>query len=206
MSKPLLVALTGGVGSGKSEVARVLRSHGASVVSGDELGRRAFHEFPYLLDDIRARFGDAVFHLDGTLDRKALGRRVFSDPANAKWLTDLTFPAIHRLWRQEVSQATTAVVVLDAALIFEWGIEGEFDLVVTVYVDPAVAQTRLERSGRLSTEEFRFRSAAQIAPELKAARAHMVLDNSGTDSDLAENVATLYRQTIIPRIKSGDEC
>lgn len=197
MTKPFLIGLTGTIGTGKSTVAAEFRRLGAHVVVGDELGRRALEESPGLLERIRERFGLAVFERDGKLNRAALGRIVFADREQSRWLTDLTFPRIHDLWRQSViMDCSVDVLVFDAALIFEWGIESEFDLIVLVTASPQRVLERLEAVGKFSREEAEMRMAAQLTTAEKEKKAHVVIRNDGTPEQLRQAVRELWRNRI----------
>ena len=201
----LLVGLTGGVGVGKSTAARVLAELGAQVVSGDELGRRVLEGSPEMLAEVRARFGDEVFEADGTLRRRALGERVFSGRENARWLTERTFAGIHRLWRATAARAEREVVVFDAALIFEWGIEREFDLILSITASRDHILRRLNREARLTPVEIESRLAAQIPPADKARLAHMHLTNDGTIEDLENAIRDIWCTRIAPELQKRRE-
>lgn len=201
----LLVGLTGGVGVGKSTAARVLAELGAQVVSGDELGRRVLEGSPELLADVRARFGDDVFEADGTLRRRALGERVFAGREHARWLTERTFAGIHRLWRETAARAEREVVVFDAALIFEWGIESEFDLLLSITASRDHIQRRLHREARLTPAEIESRLAAQIPPADKARQAHVEITNDGTIEELEDAIREIWRTRIVPELQKRRE-
>ncbi|MBU0507325.1 dephospho-CoA kinase [bacterium] len=201
MMQPFLIGLTGEIGVGKSTVARALAELGAEIVVGDELGRSALEESLAILTRIRERFGGEVFATDGSLNRRALGKRVFSAAEDARWLTELTFPGIHALWREQVSRSRTDVLVLDAALIFEWGIEREFDLIVLVSADSESVLHRIERSGRLSRQEIQSRVAAQLSADVKRQKADIVLTNNGTFAELQHSVRELWQARIEPEIQ-----
>jgi len=195
----LLVGLTGGIGTGKSVVADVFREFGAVMVSGDELGREVLESSPELLDAVRAQFGDDVFESDGTLDRRALGERAFASAESASWLTRLTFPGIYARWRKAAAQAD-GVAVFDAALVFEWRIEPEFDLVIVVSASREVVRERLVRANRLSPSEFEARFSSQTLPEEKARRAHVVIENNGSLERLRAEARRVWIERIEPEL------
>jgi dephospho-CoA kinase len=116
----MIIAVTGGIGSGKSEFCNALADLGAGITVGDELGRKALETESSLLPAIRDRFGDGVFDSDGKLIRKALGDIVFSDPEAKRWLDVRIFPEIYRLMWEDVLQLRQSFkhVVVDAAMIF----------------------------------------------------------------------------------------
>ncbi len=204
----LLIGLTGGPGAGKSTVAEFLRAKGTGVICGDELGRRVLRRFPEIKEALRHRYGDAIFTASGRLRRRALGRLVFEREGEAAWLDALMFPRIHELLRRDIHRLsrTHPAVVVDAAMIFEWGIEKEFDLTWVVIAPPEVAEARMARSGRLSPEEIRTRLRAQIPPEEKARRANLVIHNSGDKKELKEAVNRAWWSKVMPRLtqKNGD--
>jgi dephospho-CoA kinase len=198
---PVLIGLTGGVGVGKSTAARVLAELGAEVVSGDELGRRVLENSPEMLAEVRARFGGEVFEADGTLLRRVLGELVFANREHARWLTELTFAGIHRWWREAVARSTREVVVFDAALIFEWGIEREFDLLLSITASPDHVLRRQSRAGRLTMEEIESRLAAQLPPANKARQSHVDITNDGTIEELEDAVRDVWHTRIAPELQ-----
>jgi len=193
---------------GKSTVAEFLRAKGAGVICGDELGRRVLRRFPEIKEALRHRYGDAIFTASGRLRRRALGRLVFEREGEAAWLNALMFPKIHELLRRDIHRLcrTHSIIAVDAAMIFEWGIEEEFDMICVVVAPPEIAEARMTRSGRLSSEEIRTRLRAQIPPEEKARRAHLVIHNSGNKKELREAVNRAWRSKVMPRLtqKNGD--
>jgi dephospho-CoA kinase len=200
--KPLLVALTGSIGVGKSTVAKFLAEHGAEIVSGDELGRHALEGSPENRAAVRERFGADVFNTDGALRRRELGQRVFASSDDAAWLTRLTFPVIHERWQDAVRRATSRVVVFDAALIFEWGIENEFEIVIVVAAARAAVVHRLDEQ-HLSPAESDARRHAQLDEAAKCARADIVVQNDGTLSDLRARIDQIWQTIIEPRLQKG---
>ena len=205
---PLLIGLTGGPGAGKSTVAEFLRAKGAGVICGDELGRRALRRFPEIKEALRHRYGDAIFTASGRLRRRALGQLVFTQRGEAAWLNALMYPKIYELLRLDIHRLsrTHSTIVVDAAMIFEWGIEAEFDLIWVVTAPREIAEARMVRSGRLSSEEVRMRLHAQVPPEEKVRRTHLVIRNSGSKKELREAVYRAWRSKIVPRLtqKNGD--
>jgi dephospho-CoA kinase len=200
----LLIGLTGGIGAGKSTVACVLHELGAEIVSGDELGRKALDESVELRAQVQEKFGDGVFSSDGTLNRRALGKQVFTDREHARWLTDRTFPEIHRRWIQTAAASAREVVVFDAALILEWGIEREFDFVVVVTAPRDAIIRRLNQEGRLTAQEIESRLAVQISPDAKAACANIHLINDDTVETLERKVRELWQTRILPELNNKE--
>jgi len=193
----MIIAVTGGIGSGKSEFCKSLAELGAGIILGDELGRRALETDSDLLPAIRERFGDKVFDAEGNLIRKTLGDIVFSNPAAKRWLDSRIFPEIHRLLWEEVLELrqTHRHVVVDAAMIYEWGIENDFDMVVVVLANPKHVRTNLARRDGFDENQIAVRIRSQIPPEEKAKHANVVIHNDGTLDDLrlkAREFWTIY--------------
>ncbi|MGZ8601337.1 MAG: dephospho-CoA kinase [Actinomycetota bacterium] len=189
----LLVGLTGGIGSGKSTVARMLAEHGAVVLDADALAREAVDPGTPGLDAVIARFGDAVLATDGSLDRTALAGVVFADDDARADLEAIVHPEVRRAIAETVAAHadTDDVVVVDSPLLIETGAHEAFPVVVvvTAAVDQRVA--RLVRRG-MAEDDVRARMAAQMPLEEKAGYADVVLDNDGALDDLEALVDRLW--------------
>lgn len=189
----LLVGLTGGIGSGKSTVARMLAEHGAVVLDADALAREAVDPGTPGLDVVIARFGDAVLATDGSLDRTALAGVVFADDDARADLEAIVHPEVRRAIAETVAAHadTDDVVVVDSPLLIETGAHEAFPVVVvvTAAVDQRVA--RLVRRG-MAEDDVRARMAAQMPLEEKAGYADVVLDNDGALDDLEALVDRLW--------------
>lgn len=192
------VALTGGIGAGKSTVAALLAKQGAEVVSGDELGRMVLDEDDSVREALLEQLGAEILNSDGTLNRKSIAALVFSDTRLTEWLTSLTFTGIYSRWKQSLQRSRAAVVVFDAALIFEWNVQCDFDLVVAVVSDTENAYARA--AGRFTLEDFERRIAAQLPADYKIANADFVINNDGSLDDLARQVIELWNKKILPLI------
>jgi dephospho-CoA kinase len=193
-----LYGLTGGIASGKSTVARTLRSLGATVIDADQLARDVVAPGQAAYDEIKARW-PAVFAADGTLDRKKLGEIVFSDAAARAELNGITHPRIAaesaRLL-QEASDQGAPLAFYEAALIVENGLDAGFDGLLVVSVSDDVQLARLRRRDSLGEAAARARVAAQFPLAEKVRRATHVLDNSGPAEDLRRAVESVYRQLL----------
>ncbi len=192
----LLVALTGNIASGKSEVARMLAGLGATVVDADELARKAVERGSPALAAIVGRWGRKILNPDGSLDRAALRGIVFADAAEREALNRIVHPEVRRLRDQAVAAARArgdAVLVADIPLLFEAGLEGEFDLVVLVDAPEEVRLERLLTRG-LGESEARRMMAAQLPAAAKRGRAGMVIDNSGSLEELRAAVERAWKE------------
>lgn len=191
----LRVGLTGGIGSGKSTVSARLAEHGAVVIDYDLLAREAVAVGSAALEQIRERFGDDVIAADGSLDRPALGSIVFADEAARRDLEAITHPAIRDLARAREEAAGDADVVLhDHPLLVEMGMAQSCDVVVVVDVPPDVQVARLMRDRAMTEDEAHARLAAQAGRDERRSAADVVLDNSGSLSDLEAAVDRLWNE------------
>lgn len=179
----MIIGLTGGIASGKSTVARRLESLGACVIDADKLGHRAYEPDTDAFRAVVETFGGDVVDADGRIDRKALGAKVFGSPDRLKQLTDIVWPEIGRLAAADIAAARardpSAIVVLEAAVLFEAGWERTVDEVWAIVVDPEVAVARACARDGLAPEDVRRRIDAQIGNDERRARADVVIDNSG---------------------------
>jgi dephospho-CoA kinase len=189
----LLVGLTGGIGSGKTTVARMLAKRGAVVLDADRLARDAVAPGTAGLDAVAARFGPAVIASDGSLDRAALAEVVFADDEARAALEAIVHPEVRLRIAEAVSAHadTDDVVVVDSPLLIETGEHERFEVVVVVTASIAERLARLEARG-MSEGDVRARVAAQMPLEEKAALADEVLDNDGSESDLEVQVDRLW--------------
>jgi dephospho-CoA kinase len=176
------VGLTGGIGSGKSEVARLLAGHGAVVVDADALAREAVAPGTEGLARVAAEFGADVLGADGSLDRPKLAQIVFADSDRLSALNAIVHPYVAR--RSAAIMAAVpadAVVVYDVPLLVENNLEQQYDVVVVVDVSPETQVDRLTRIRGMSEPEARARMAAQATQDERRAAADVVIDN---DADL----------------------
>ncbi len=183
----LVLGLTGNIGSGKSEVARVLARLGAVVIDSDRLARRAVQRGAPALDAIVQRWGVGVLRQDGTLDRAALRRIVFADPTERKALDAIVHPEVARLRDEQLAAARAEgerVVVLDIPLLFEAGLRGIVDRVILVDAPEDVRLDRLVRLRGLDAEEARRMMASQMSAAEKRQLADAVIENAGSLEDL----------------------
>ena len=189
----LRVGLTGGIGSGKSEVARLLREHGAYVVDSDVLAREVVAPGTPGLAAVVEEFGPAVLTDAGELDRPALAAIVFEDPEALARLNAVVHPLVGAAAAEAYARAPAdAIVVHDVPLLVETGMAPLFDVVVVVDAPDDVRVERLVRRG-LAEADARARIAAQATREVRNAAAHHVVANTGSLDDLRARVAELWR-------------
>jgi dephospho-CoA kinase len=195
----LRIGLTGGIGSGKSTVSRLLAERGAVIVDADAIAREVVEPGTPGLAAIVEAFGSAILAADGSLDRPALAAVVFAEPDERRKLDGIVHPLV-RARAVEVAAAAPpeAVVVHDVPLLAETGQASVYDLVVVVEADPETRVSRLVQRG-LTAEDARARIAAQATDEERRAIADVVLDNSGTPDQLAEQVDRLWAERVATR-------
>jgi len=192
----LRVGLTGGIGSGKSEVARRLAEHGAVLIDADVAARKVVEPGSPGLAQVAAAFGDEVLRPDGSLNRERLGEIVFGDPGLRAKLNAIVHPLV-REWMQEAERAAVqanddAVVVHDVPLLAESRGMAGFDAVIVVDVPPDLQLERLVSRRGMPAEQARARMAAQAGREQRLAVADIVIDNSGSLNDLDRRVAEVW--------------
>ena len=200
----LRVAVTGGIGTGKSHVIRLLRRRAVPTIDADQLARAAVQPGQPASDRLRDRFGTDVFAADGSLDRARLGRLVFVDTAARAALEALVHPPVRRAideWFRRCGACTNApFAVADIPLLFETARAGAFDHVVVVACNPATQLERVMARDGLPAAEVRRRIAAQLPIADKAARADVVVTTDGSFEETARQVACLCRS-----LAPGDE-
>lgn len=186
------IGLTGNVGSGKSTVAGLWRASGIPVVSADDLSRQAVLPGTAGLAAVRAAFGDGVIAADGTLDRARMRGVVFGDASARERLERILHPIIaaeRARWVEERRRAGERLVVSEVPLLFEKGLETDYDVVVVVDAPESVRRARLvEQRGMDAAEADRIMSA-QMDSARKRAAADYVIDNSGTAAELEREAA-----------------
>ncbi|MBM4184610.1 MAG: dephospho-CoA kinase [Gemmatimonadetes bacterium] len=186
------VGLTGNVGSGKSTVAELWSAAGVPVVSADDLSREAVLPGTPGLAAVRAAFGDGVLGADGTLDRTRLRAVVFQDAQARARLEGILHPLIAELrarWIDERRRAGDPLVVSEVPLLFERGLERDFDVTVLVDAPEATRLERLVHQRGIDASEARRIMAAQMDPARKRAAADHVIDNGGSRDHLEQEAA-----------------
>jgi dephospho-CoA kinase len=198
----LTLGLVGGIASGKSVVANILRDMGAVVLDADQAGHAVLRE-PDVIAELRKRWGDGILDSSGQISRREVAKIVFAagNEAQRKFLEDLTHPRIKAHLERELQEIHNSpepppVVVIDAALLFEAGWDRLCDKIL--YVD-APRDIRLERavSRGWSTEQFAAREAAQMPLVEKAARSHIVIRNARTLENIRDVLRLTWRHRLV---------
>jgi len=193
------VGLTGGVASGKSTVAAILESLGAVVVDADQLAREVVQPGTPGLAAVLEAFGPDLLAGDGSLDRPALGKVVFSDERARRRLEGILHPLIRaRAAEIEAEAGPDAVVVHDIPLLAETGQAAGFDAVLVVDVPVPTQIERMVADRGMSREDAEARVAAQASREDRLAVATYVVDNTGTREDLRDRVTEVFGLLVAP--------
>lgn len=200
----LLVGLTGGIGSGKSTVARMLEKRGAVVFDADVLARQAVAPGTPGFEKVVERFGPNVLAPGGGLDREALASIVFADPAARRDLEGIVHPEVRRMFAEGCQEYRDSdrVVVFSAPLLVETGMHTAFDLLIVVSAPVATQIERLMRDRAMPERAVQARIDAQLPLEAKAEVADVLVDNEGTLEDLEAQVDRLWRD-LEARARSG---
>ncbi|MDF1565074.1 MAG: dephospho-CoA kinase [Deltaproteobacteria bacterium] len=195
------IGLTGGIGSGKSTVARLLAERGAAHIDADQLAREVVEPGQPALAEIVEAFGPVVVDAGGRLRRDVLGARVFADPQARARLEAITHPRIRELAAARMREAEAAGhrhIVYEAALLVEVGLAATFDHLVVVSADEATQIERVMARDGCSEAEARARIAAQLPLAQKVAVADTVVDNTGTPEETARQVDALLARLETP--------
>lgn len=204
MVKPT-VGLTGGIGSGKSTVARMFQELGVAVLDADAIAREVVAPGTHGLAEIVEVFGPEVLSADGSLDRKKLGAIVFADAAARSKLNAITHPRIGLRSAErmtELAAGATPYVMYEAALLVENGIHRGFAALVVVSVPRAVQKARLMAREGIGEVEADARIDAQLPLDEKTKVADFVIDNAGTEAETQAAVARVHEE-LLARFAAG---
>ncbi|WP_109209317.1 MULTISPECIES: dephospho-CoA kinase [Microbacterium] len=193
-----LVALTGGIASGKSTIARRLAEHGAVVVDADQLVREVQQPGSPVLAAIADAFGDGMLRPDGSLDRAALGSRVFGDEAAIARLNAIVHPAVRaesaRRFAEAFAADPDAVVVYDVPLLVEARVGDPWQLIVVAHAPAAVRVRRLVELRGMTETDAAARIASQVSDEARLKVADVVIDTSGALADTEQQTDELWNR------------
>ena len=191
----LVIGLTGGIGTGKSEVSRILRDLGATVINADHVGHEAYTPQSQMWREVVAAFGEGILQPSGEIDRKRLGDIVFNEPGAMAKLNSIMHPRMAEMIRrqiEELREQDVKLVVLEAALMVEAGWSSMVDELWVTYAPEELVLERLRQRNNMSDEEIRSRISSQLPFEERARYARMVVHNSGSVAELREKVESLW--------------
>ena len=191
----LVVALTGGIGAGKTLAAQYFSDLGARVVDADQLARVAIERGSTGFDEVILRFGEVILH-DGDIDRKALAQIIFSDPQAKVDLEAIVHPRIRELFAKVVSDLQPEeILIYEIPLLAETGSAKNFDLIITVEADLEIRKDRLRKRGMFISEIER-RLANQASREEREVLADYVIINDGDEDQLLRAVENLWEELL----------
>lgn len=197
------IGLTGGIASGKSTVSEYLTSLGIEIVDADLLAREVLILYPEILSYLRETYGDLIFQ-EGVLDRRALGRIIFSDEQRKQEYLAVIMPKILHEARKRMEEAEGPLVVLDAALLFEEGLDEDVDVTITVYIPSELQLERLMNRDHLTPSEAVARIRNQMTLEEKKERSDYVIDNSGSREDTFKQMNEILKSLGFGEIKGNE--
>jgi dephospho-CoA kinase len=200
----LVIGLTGGIGSGKSEVARLLEAFGANLISADQVGHEAYTWKSEAWISVVEAFGEGVLQPNGDIDRQKLGTIVFSDPVEMDRLNNIMHPRMANIVEKKIDsfrENGSKVVIVEAAVLFEAGWESLVDEVWTVSAPIEMIVDRLKSRNGLSSDEARQRIASQMSTEERLNRSHAEVDNSGDVSALSNVVKILWENRVKAKVE-----
>ncbi|HVF52041.1 MAG TPA: dephospho-CoA kinase [Actinomycetota bacterium] len=197
----LVAGLTGGIGSGKSTFAALLSEHGARLVDADAIGRRALDPGKPAWHSVVDTFGDGVLGSGMNIDRSRLAAIVFEDDQKLAALNAIVHPVIMGRIAEELEtlRPTTEIVVLDAALIIETGLDAILDLLIVITTTPKLRESRLQHERGMTLDDIRARMGAQRPTEELVARADIHVKNDGTLEKLSAEAQRVWRELVARR-------
>jgi dephospho-CoA kinase len=193
----LIIGLTGGIASGKSTVAKILRELGIPVIDADQIAREVVEVGEAAYWQIVEQFGEDILQQDKTINRVKLGAIVFNDERKRKLLNSIVHPAVRQKMLEQKERYVKKgekTIVLDIPLLFESNLTHLVDKIVVVYVDNHIQLERLMARNCFSKEEAEVRIKAQMPLKEKAAKADAVIDNNGTIEQTKEQLLNILKQ------------
>ncbi len=197
MRHMVTVGIYGRIGSGKSEVAKVFAEHGAAVISADLIGKEVVDQNQFVLKALVDAFGEGIVDSNGRLKRRDLVRIAFSSAEKRTQLDSIVHPPLLDNLRTKISEYRKnelhSIIVVDAALILNWGLESELDVLICVTAPEKSQLERMTHDG-LSAHEAKDRLNSQIPDDLQASRSDFVIDNSGTLEEFRAEATRVHDQ------------
>ena len=197
----LIVALTGGIGAGKSQVAKYFHQLGSYVFDADQLARAAIERGSAGFDEVVTTFGDQILK-DGDIDRRKLGEVIFADPTAKAKLEAIVHPEVKRLFEEAKNDLPhDAILIYEIPLLVESNSGKRFDYSITVEADIETRTKRLKERG-LASHEIVGRMAAQASREERVSYCDLVIENQGDQDALLRKVEEIWQSVLLPRSKT----
>ncbi len=196
----LLIGITGGIACGKTEVAEVFREKGAVILSGDQIGKEVVEKDKKVLKELVRTFGQDILNRNGTLNRRRLGERAFAARESKDKLNQMVHPRLLKELRKRIQslrkKRKDSVVVVDAALIVEWGLQEELDYLVFVESKREEKIRRLQKEKGYSRREALDRIKSQLPEMDKKKKADFVIGNDKGLKELREKANRVWKKIV----------
>ncbi len=202
----IVIGLTGGIGTGKSEVARIFQELGAVLINADQIGHQAYTPHSEIWQEVVKAFGEEILQPNGEIDRKKLGSIVFADPDQLTRLNRIMHPRMARIVAQQVQELREQgadVVVVEAALLFVAGWDSLVGEVWSTESPENLVIKRLQSRSGLSQEEARKRIDSQMSAEERKSRSQVVVDNSGDLAELERVVRSIWDRRVNAKVEKA---
>ena len=191
----LVVALTGGIGSGKSTVGQIFAQLGATVIDSDQLARDVIERGSIGFNEVVAKFGDEILK-NGEIDRQILASLIFKDPAKRSELEQITHPLIRKAFAKVVSSASPdSIVINQIPLLVESNHDYRFDHIITVSASESIRSERLIKRG-LTNEQIKQRMQAQATDQMREDIADSVIVNEKSEQEITDQVEKIWEQLL----------
>ena len=191
----LVVALTGGIGSGKSTVGQIFAQLGAIVIDSDQLARDVIERGSIGFNEVVAKFGDEILK-NGEIDRQILASLIFKDPAKRSELEQITHPLIRKAFAKVVTSASPdSIVINQIPLLVESNHDYKFDHIITVSASESIRSERLMKRG-LTNEQIKQRMQAQTTDQMREDIADSVIVNEKSEQEIADQVEKIWEQLL----------
>jgi len=195
----LVVALTGGIGSGKSTVGQIFAQLGAIVIDSDQLARDVIERGSIGFNEVVAKFGDEILK-NGEIDRQILASLIFKDPAKRSELEQITHPLIRRAFAKMVSSASPdSIVINQIPLLVESNHDYKFDHIITVSASERIRSERLIKRG-LTNDQIKQRMGAQATDQMREDIADSVIINEKNEQELTDQVEKIWEQLLLKNV------
>ena len=195
----LVVALTGGIGSGKSTVGQIFAQLGAIVIDSDQLARDVIERGSIGFNEVVAKFGDEILK-NGEIDRQILASLIFKDPAKRSELEQITHPLIRKAFAKMVSSASPdSIVINQIPLLVESNHDYKFDHIITVSASERIRSERLIKRG-LTNDQVKQRLGAQATDQMREDIADSVIINEKNEQELTDQVEKIWEQLLLKNV------
>ncbi|HUT86062.1 MAG TPA: dephospho-CoA kinase [Elusimicrobiales bacterium] len=188
----IIVGLTGTLSGGKTTLAKYLQKLGAKVLDADKTALSQLEKGKLVYREISRKFGKQTLNSDGTINKNFLAEKIFSNPSTRKWLENLIHPYVLKEFKSTIEKTKNKIIICDIPLLFERNLDNWFDLTVCVTSKRSVRLERAQKKG-WSTRQFNERMRSQLPEKEKIKRSDILIDNSGSLSELRKKAERIYK-------------